>query len=294
MAKGYDASSKTLIHERPLDWLKLAGFPLPTVPNGISIVNADLAIVSPASDKLLRVEAGPDTYLAHFEFQSSADPSLDQRVLLYNVIGRWWHRIPVRSVVILLRKTALSSTVKSGVSEWLSDDANLAFRYRLIRVWELPFDGLLDGPIGTMPLAPIANIRPEQLPGVMAKIGQRLKQVPPVQRPSDVWAATRILLGLRYSDHLVEKLMLNLLDMEESSTYQAIIKKGRQEGHAEGIAAGKIAGERQLLIRLATAKLGTPSRAVLARINAISTLAEIERLGSRIFDANNWKQLLSS
>lgn len=282
------------------------GFPLPTVPDGISIVNADMAIVSPASDKLLRVEGGPDTYLAHFEFQSSADPSLDQRVHLYNVIGRWRHRIPVRSVVILYRPTARSSTVKGGVSEHLGDDASLEFRYRFIRVWQLPIDELLNGPIGTLPLAPIANILPEQLPSVMAKISQRLKQVPAVQRPSDVWAATRILLGLRYSDHLLEKLMLNVLDMEESSTYQAIIKKGRlegeveglmkgrQEGRQEGVAVGKVVGERDLLIRLATARFGKPSKAVLVRINAIHSLVEVEQLGSRLFDARNWKDLLDA
>ena len=40
--------------------------------------------------------------------------------------------------------------------EKLFPDCSLDFRYRVIRVWELPVERLLEGNVGTLPLAPLA------------------------------------------------------------------------------------------------------------------------------------------
>jgi hypothetical protein len=79
-----------------------------------------------------------------------------------------------------------------------------------------------------------------------------------------------------------------VLDMQESTTYQAILREGRNEG--------RIAGEQQLLVRQGTKKFGKPDTAVLAAIEAIRDLQRLEALGERILepDVRDWNGLLAT
>ena len=67
---------------------------------------------------------------------------------------------------------------------------------------------------------------------------ERLSRERQRQRAADLWAATFVLLGLRYSKAFAEILFQEVLGMEESVTYQAIVDKGR------------LAGVRDILFRL--------------------------------------------
>jgi len=163
MPHAFDAASKHMIQAHPADWLALAGLPIGT---SVQMVDADLSAVSTAADKLIRVD-GPVPYVAHFEFQASADSELDQRVLAYNVLsGRRLAR-PVRSVVLLLRPEALGPGVTGRVKDPDAGDHRLDFSYRVIRVWELASDQLLTGGLGVLPLAPIGAVSESELPGVI-------------------------------------------------------------------------------------------------------------------------------
>ena len=82
--------------------------------------------------------------------------------------------------------------------------------------------------------------------------------------------------------------------MQESTTYQAILREGRQEGlvegrqeglvegRNEGLIEGRITGERQLLIRQGTKKFGNPDIAILDAIEAIRDVERLEALGERM------------
>ena len=67
--------------------------------------------------------------------------------------------------------------------------------------------------------------------------------------------------------------------MQESTTYQAILKTG----------------QRRLLVRQATKRFGEPDIAVLAAIEAIRDIERLEALGLRIvdLDVRDWNSLLS-
>ena len=103
MAKRFDATTKELFDRHPADWLAYAGLPVPANRAAVRVVDADLSGISLSPDKVVLVD-GPEPYIAHFEFQSGVDADLDLRVLVYNVLLRRRHRLPVRSVVILLRR----------------------------------------------------------------------------------------------------------------------------------------------------------------------------------------------
>ena len=95
---GFDTTTKHSIEGGPRDWLTLAGLPAP----------------------------------------AAADAELDGRVLLDNVLARWRHRRPVRSVAYLLRPAAVTRPLLGGVRERLDAVDRLEFDYRPVRVWELP------------------------------------------------------------------------------------------------------------------------------------------------------------
>ena len=89
-----------------------------------------------------------------------------------------------------------------------------------------------------------------------------------------------LLMGLSYSEELVAQVLEGVMNIQESTTYQAILREGRQEGLVEG----RVPGEQQLLIRLGTKRFGNPDAATLAAIEAIRDFERLEALGERILD----------
>jgi len=97
-------------------------------------------------------------------------------------------------------------------------------------------------------------------------------------------------MGLCYSEELVSRLLEGVLNMQESTTYQAILREGRNEGLIEG----RITGEQQLLVRQGTKRFGKPDTPILAAIEAIRDVERLEALGERILDPDvrDWDNLL--
>jgi predicted transposase YdaD len=65
MSKPFDATLKALLEESPLDWPALAGKPA----KAVELIDADIATVSGAADKVLRVRGTPD-WILHIDFQA--------------------------------------------------------------------------------------------------------------------------------------------------------------------------------------------------------------------------------
>jgi hypothetical protein len=147
MAKAFDATTKQLVEAFPADWLRYVGLPL---DGKVSVVDADVSSVTAAADKVIRVDAA-QPYLAHLEFQSSGDPNLDRRMLLYNTLLRARHGLPVWSVVVLLRPEARSGAT-GRFRDLVADDLSIDFRYRVLPVWEQRVETLLSGGLGRLAL----------------------------------------------------------------------------------------------------------------------------------------------
>jgi hypothetical protein len=73
--------------------------------------------------------------------------------------------------------------------------------------------------------------------------------------------------------------------MEESTTYQAIIAKGR----AEGAAALKKA-----LLNMGGKRFGSPDARTRAAIEAIADIDRLEQLTERVLDVSSWDELLAT
>src|SRR5205814_278784 len=88
-----------------------------------------------------------------------------------------------------------------------------------------------------------------------------------------------------YSDEVAHALFEEVLGMEESATYQAIVRKGREQGRAEG--------ERRILLLQGEAKFGPPDAAVRMAIEGLGDLAQLEALAIRLVDSGSWHELLA-
>ena len=96
-------------------------------------------------------------------------------------------------------------------------------------------------------------------------------------------AATYVLLGLRVSE-ATQHLFQGVQQMEDSTTYQGILRKGKAEGEAEAL--------HRMLLRLAE-RFGPASKAVQNTIQGISEIPRRERLAERLLDVDNWQDLLA-
>ena len=142
-----------------------------------------------------------------------------------------------------------------------------------------------------MPLAPITNVTEDELPGLVKRMAERISTEPPPSAAKP-WTAAYVLMGLRYSKEVASHLLEGVPNMQESTTYQAILKQGRDQGLIEG----RITGEQRLLVRLGTKRFGEPDIAILAAIEAIRDIERLEALGLRIVDPDvrDWTSLLGA
>lgn len=278
MDRPFDPTLKTLAELSPTDWLPLAR----RRRRRVTIEDSDIGtIVSGATDKLFRVHDEPE-YLLHLDFESGhfrAD--LPLRLRLYNSVIEYRHQRVVLSVPVLLRPAADSPQWDGLLQRGLPNELPVStLRYEVIRVWELPVEQLLAGGSGTLALAPISNVPEGEVRQVIRRMKERLSGPKPPRRAADVWAAAYVLLGLRYSDQMANNLFAEVLGMEESVTYQAIVRRGRAE---EG---------RRLLLLLGESKFGPADAAARAAIERIDDLSQLEELVVRHSSVNSWQELL--
>src|SRR5579884_337636 len=268
-AKPYDPTLKTLVEIEPESWPVLFGY----AKAPAEVIDADIATVSGAADKVLRV-AGDLPYLLHLEIVSGHDSAtLPSTLLMRNGLLAHRHQLLVRSGAVLLRPEADSPQL-TGMCErrFPGEEPYLTFHYAVVRVWQLPPEPLLSGGLALLPLAPISAVTEAQLPGIIKQMERRLSSRHGRRQASVVWGAAYILLGLRHSPALAAQLFRGVMSMKESSTYQAILEEGRAEGQIQGA----LAEARKVLRLLGEEAFGPPDARTLAFIERMDDLAQLE------------------
>jgi len=99
-------------------------------------------------------------------------------------------------------------------------------------------------------------------------------------------------MGLRCSEELASQLLEGVQKMQESTTYQAILREGRNEGLIEG----RITEAQRMLLLQGEVRFGAPEEATRNAIEAIRDLECLERMSKRILDASigDWDGLLDT
>jgi predicted transposase YdaD len=283
MEHPFDPTLKTLAELSPADWLPL----IRRRRRRVTVEDSDAGtIVSGATDKLFRVHDQPE-YLLHLDFEAGHFRSeLPLRLRLYNSVFEYRHRCLVLSAAVLLCPEADSPQWNGLLERGFPGEAPLGtLRYEVIRVWELPAEQLLAGGVGTLALAPISNVPEGDVRRVIRRIKERLSGPRAPRRAADVWAATYVLLGLRYSEAIAHALFEEVLGMEQSTTYQGILRRGREQGRLEEA--------RRILLLQGELKFGAPDDATRAAIEAVGEPALLEDLAARFVNAGSWQELLA-
>jgi hypothetical protein len=277
MSRPFDAAMKAMLECGPADWLALAGHPGRTA----RVIDADVSAVSAATDKVVEVADRPP-WLFDVNFQTGPDASLPRRVHLYNTLLHERHGMPVRSLVVLLTRDANLSAISGHLTRgFAGEPPYLEFRYQVIRVWELPPELLLTGGLATLPLAPLGAVTAGQLPGVVKRMGDRLADPVVAPQAPEVWAASSILMGLKYEEALIERLVSEVRGMAESVTIKIFERWGALKQAKETI------------LDLGTIKFGPPSDAVREQVQGIAELARFTELNRRLLNVNSWDELLA-
>jgi predicted transposase YdaD len=205
--------------------------------------------------------------------------------------------VPVHSTIVLLRPAADGPDVK-GIYErrYRNGDVYDWFRYDVVRIWEQPVEEILAAGLPVLPLAPVANVEPKRVPEVLLTISERFVREASSEQAATLWAATKVLMGLRYAKEQVEEftrgvsaMILGIRGIEESSVYQDIFAQGEAQGRVEGA----LEEARKTLLRQGLKKLGAPSEAIEARITELVDLERLNDLLDHVLDAATWDQLLS-
>jgi predicted transposase YdaD len=155
----------------------------------------------------------------------------------------------------------------------------------VIRAWEQPVDAVLAGGLGTLPLAPMADVSEAELPSIVHRMGERIRSEASPDEAATLWTSTYVLMGLRYPPGLAEQILRGVRGMRESSTYQVILAEGRVEGRIEEA--------RDVLLRLGRKRFGPSDDRVQATIQGISSRERLEELSERLLDVTTWQELLA-
>jgi hypothetical protein len=280
----FDATLKDLVqdylpaYEEALDLEAFA----PLTP-----LNVDLSTISAATDIALGHGDPPDR-IVDLNFQSGPDPHLDARVLMYNAVLHFHYHVPVHSVLVLLRPAADPAHLTGRLRyPGKRRRGKMDFTYEVVRLWQQSARRFLTGGLGVLPLTPLCRL-PHRAPvmdalaPIIHRIHERLTpEAAPVR--AQLLAATYVLLGLRISDEQAQHLFQGVQHMEDSTTYQAILRKGKAEGRVEAL--------QQILLRQGRKRFGPANKTVQNAIQEITGIHRLERLAERLRDVDSWQDL---
>jgi predicted transposase YdaD len=296
MSKHFDATMRELIELEPAAWLRFLHI-LVADPSRVTVINSNLSTVTADADKVIWVdEASP--WIEHVELQAGRDIELPDRVHWYSALLWRRHKVPVHSTVVLLRPVADGPEL-GGIYELRDRHGDVYdwFRYDIMRVWQLPVAEVLSAGLPVLPRAPVSGVAAEKVPEVLVVISERLISETSPDQAATIWAATKVLMGLRYSMEQVEEMVrgvaamtLGIRGIEESSVYQDIFAKGE----AKGLIVGRVEEARLAVMQLGRKKLGQIDEAMRVRIAAIDDLDRLNALLVRILDVTSWFELLGT
>lgn len=278
----FDSVLKHLLAKYAKDFLRLLHLD-PTVK--VRVIDSDISTVTTSADKVLLIE-GKKPWILHLEFQASKGAELSRRVAKYNLLLEARHKVPVKSVVFLLRKKAEHSKVTGEFRSAIPDNpAHMIFNYTIVKLWTMSPEELMAHGVGLLPLIALTNVPVSELPNWIRRVEERVKKEPKFAEIGEFWAAAKILAGLLYPVAVANQLFKGVRDMRESSVYRDIERKGRLKGRAEG-------AQRYLLLQ-GTKLFGDPSASVRARLANITSQAELDELSVRLLQVGSWNELLS-
>ncbi len=280
----WDVSAKELVWDGPAEWLERFGIDR---LGPVAVIESEITTLTAAADKVIQV-GGPQPFLVNIEIQSSHQTDLVETTWFRQAALFHRHRLPVLTVLVLLRREANSPSLTGTFDIPMPDGwVTNRYNYRVVRLWQEDPDPYLNAGVNLVPLAPLTNVAEESLPDLVRRMGARIN-AEPRPRAAQLWTAAYWLMGLRYEQAFVAELLEGVQNMRESTTYQATLREGREEG--------RIGEAQRMLLMLGEARFGEADEATRGAVEAIHDVERLERMIKRVLDTtiHNWEGLLST
>jgi Domain of unknown function (DUF4351) len=288
MSMPFDATLKDLVRDAPADMLTT--FDRPPV-GALTLLSVDLSTVTTAADLIVGI-GDPTLEVIHIDFQSSAAAWKHADILVYNALVHAEYRVPVHSIVILLRPQAAHSNLNGLVSYAArSGRGSMNFTYEVVRLWERPAEEFLNGALGTTPLAVLGAL-PEGIPtedalaAVAQRLIERLEREAAPERARKLLTMAFLLTGLLVQPEVARHVFRGVRAMRDSTTYMAILEEGREEGCANEA--------KSVILRQGQRRFGAADEVITTQVRAIVDLERLHRLEDRMLDATSWQDLLDT
>jgi hypothetical protein len=273
----FDSAGKDLIEFDPAAWLGLIGQARPS--ELVRVVVADLSgTVATATDKVIRVD-DPAPWLVMAELHTYWDGDLPFSLLTRFALLRNRHRLPVSVVVILMRPEA---NARALTGEFVQPDllnGDWPVRYKVIPLWTEPVDKFLTGPLGLLPLAPLAKFDRGDAHRVKSVIADRINGEASRSAGETLRAALFHLLGLRYDEQGIAFWSDLMATTDIRKTYLGGLVRAE--------------ARRDTLLEMGTDKFGPPSADLRSAVEAMTDETELRRLLTRLLHVQSWDELLA-
>jgi predicted transposase YdaD len=283
----FDRTLKQLVDFDPQNWASLTG--LPSVVSGVPL-SPELAATHQRVDALLSITMPDGQCAVHLEFQAGKDGrQVPKRLLEYSVGITTKHHLPVHTCVFLLTPSADSPALDGKYIRQISgQNPYLTFTYAVIRFWRVPLAVLLIPGSSVAAAGVLADFGDLSYRDVGMAITQCITVIPDEQTRLEILGHAYTLAGMRFNPKKADTIFERQLTMlEQSSTVQHLLRRGRNEGLALGI----LAGARKHFIETATLFFGPVPEDCAMRVNTAQE-ADISRWTSRLRNASSWEQLL--
>jgi hypothetical protein len=284
MAMTFDATLKDMGRDSPRGFLATFDRP-PAGP--VQLLNVDLSTVTALADLILGL-GEPLQEIIQFDFQSSAAAWKHADVMVYHALLFAHYRVPVHSVIILLRPSAAHSNL-SGAIRYAPRPGrgSMDFSYEVVRLWEWPAEELLAADLGVVPLAVLGRL-PEALSledglaAIAGRIVERITNEAPPERTRKLLTDAFLLTGLRVRRDVAARIFRGVRAMQESDTYLAILDEGQ----------AKLA--RKYILIVGEERIGPPDEAVKTQLEAITDLERLDRMLRRALKASSWQEIVDT
>ncbi|MBY0232480.1 MAG: hypothetical protein K2W96_24645 [Gemmataceae bacterium] len=280
-AKPYDDTFKDLVERDPAAW---AAWALGRPVTGATVIDSDLSTVTGLADKVIRQPRTGGDLLIAIEAESGHAGQTPNDALLYSVLFTHRHALPVRSILLLLRPEA-NATAATGVlerrEEVAATEPYLRFTYFVYRVWLEPLAPLLAGPLALLPLAVLTNEARADIDGTAQRAAARILAETPADKQGKMISSMAQLLGMRYDDDIVDR-VLRSLPMTEDNSYARVMMR-----------RGAVRNAREMLIEFGRPKLGEPQPTTISAIESLDDPDRLRALAGRIHSVESWDALLA-
>jgi hypothetical protein len=284
MSLTFDATLKDMARESPSAFPATFDQP-PTL--AVRLLNVDLSTVTAAADLVLGL-GEPLAEIVQLDFQSSAAAWKHADLVAYNALLYAHYRVPVHTVMVLLRPPAAHANM-NGVVRYTPRPGrgSMAFSHELVRLWERPAEELLHADLGVVPLAVLGRL-PENLPledeltAVVQRLVERINKDAPPDRVQKLVTDAYLLLGLRLRRGAAARIFRGVRAMQDSDTYLAILDEGQEKATRASIL---IVGEE---------RLGSPDESIKQQLRNVTDLDRLMRMVRRAAKAASWQEIVDT